>query len=58
MKRALVLYWSNTGSTEKVASAIKEGLEVARVKVSLKRTTEAGDIDYFDFDLVCVGAPY
>ncbi|HSQ53567.1 MAG TPA: flavodoxin domain-containing protein [Acidobacteriota bacterium] len=53
-----MLYWSNTGNTEKVASAIKEGLEVARVKVSLKRTTEAGDIDYFDFDLVCVGAPY
>ena len=57
MKHALVLYWSNTGNTEKVAIAIKEGLEAAGVKVSLKRTTEADDIDYFDYDLVCVGAP-
>ena len=57
MKRALVLYWSNTGNTEKVAYAIKEGLEAAGVNVSLKRTTEADDIDYFDYDLVCVGAP-
>ena len=57
MKRALVLYWSNTGNTEKVASAIKEGLEDAGVNVSLKRTTEADNIDYFDYDLVCVGAP-
>ena len=57
MKSAIVLYWSNTGNTEKVASAIKEGLEDAGVNVSLKRTTEADDVDYFDYDLVCVGAP-
>ena len=57
MKRALVLYWSNTGNTKKVASAIKEGLEAAGVNVSLKRTTEADDVDYFDYGLVCVGAP-
>jgi hypothetical protein len=57
MKRALVLYWSNTGNTEKVAFAIKDGLEAADVNVSLKKTTEADDVDYFDYDLVCVGAP-
>ena len=57
MKRALVLYWSNTGNTEKVAFAIKAGLEAAGVKVSLKRTTEADYIDYLDYDLVCVGSP-
>jgi flavodoxin len=57
MKRAVILYWSNTGNTEKVAFAIKEGLEAVGVNVSLMRTTEAEDIDYFDYDLVCVGAP-
>ncbi|MCW4034749.1 MAG: flavodoxin domain-containing protein [Candidatus Bathyarchaeota archaeon] len=57
MKRAVVLYWSNTGNTKKVADAIKEGLESAGLAVSLKKTTEAYDIDYFDYDLVCVGAP-
>lgn len=57
MKHAVVLYWSNTGNTEKVAHAIKDGLEDAGVNVSLMRTTEAEGIDYFDYDLVCVGAP-
>ena len=57
MKRAVILYWSSTGNTEKVAFAIKEGLEAAGVNVSLMKTTEAMDIDYFDYDLVCVGSP-
>jgi flavodoxin len=57
MKTALMIYWSKTGNTEKVAYAIKEGLEETGVQVTMKRTEEAEDIDYFDFDLVCVGAP-
>jgi len=57
VKRAVILYWSSTGNTEKVAFAIKEGLEAAGVNVSLMKTTEAMDIDYFDYDLVCVGSP-
>ena len=57
MKHAAIIYWSNTGNTEKVAHAIKDGLEAAGVNVSLMRTTEADNIDYFDYDLVCVGAP-
>ena len=40
MKRAVILYWSSTGNTEKVAFAIKEGLETAGVNVSLMKTTE------------------
>jgi flavorubredoxin len=57
LKRAAILYWSSTGNTEKVAFAIKDGLEAAGVNVSLMKTTEAHDIDYFDYDLVCVGCP-
>jgi hypothetical protein len=57
MKRAVILYWSNTGNTEKVAFAIKEGLEAAGVDVSVMKTTEAEGIDYFDYDLVCIGSP-
>ena len=57
MKRAVILYWSSTGNTEKVAFAIKDGLEAAGVNVSLMKTTEAKDIDYFDYDLVCAGCP-
>jgi hypothetical protein len=57
MKQALIVYWSSTGNTEKVAFAIKKGLEDAEINVSLMKTTEAENIDYFDYDLVCVGAP-
>jgi flavorubredoxin len=57
LKHAAILYWSNTGNTEKVAFAIKDGLEAAGVNVSILKTTEAEDIDYRDYDLVCVGSP-
>ena len=57
MKKAIILYWSNTGNTEKVALAIKKGLEAAGIEVSIAKITEANDIDYFDYELVCVGTP-
>jgi len=57
MKRAAIIYWSKTGNTEKVAFAIRDGLEGAGVRVSLKKAEEAEDIDFFDYDLVCVGFP-
>ena len=57
MTRALILYWSSTGNTKKVAFAIKEGFEAAGATVSILKTTEAEDVDYFDYDLVCVGCP-
>ncbi len=55
--RSAILYWSRTGNTEKVALAIKEGLEAAGVDVVFTRTEEADDIDFFRYDLVCVGFP-
>ena len=40
-----------------MAIAIKEGLEKGGLKVELKKPQEAGDADFFSFDLVCVGSP-
>jgi flavodoxin len=57
LKKALIIYWSKTGNTEKVANAIKQGLETAEVQVTLRKQEEAEDVDYFDYDLVCVGSP-
>jgi flavorubredoxin len=57
MKRAAVIYWSRTGNTKKVAFAIKEGLENAGLTVTVVRPEEAEDIDFYDYDLVCVGSP-
>ncbi|MCW4009912.1 MAG: flavodoxin domain-containing protein [Candidatus Bathyarchaeota archaeon] len=56
-KTALILYSSNTGNTEKVAQAIRSGLEDAGVQVTFKKPEAAADVDYFNFDLVCVGSP-
>ena len=57
MKTALVLYWSHTGNTEKVAVAIRTGLEAAGLTVDCRRVHDAGGLDLFDYDLVCLGFP-
>ena len=57
MERALIIYWSKTGNTRKVAFAIKEGLEKAGVEVSIMRSDEAEGVDFYDYDLVCIGSP-
>ena len=55
--KAVIIYWSKTGNTEKIASALKEGLETKGAEVLLKRTEEVEDIDFYDYDLVCIGFP-
>jgi len=55
--KAAIIYWSKTGNTEKVALAVKEGLEAGRADVVLKRAEEAGDVDFYGYDLLCVGFP-
>ena len=57
MKKALIVYWSKTGNTKKVAIAIRQGLEEAGLQVAMKEQHEAEDVDFFEYDLVCVGAP-
>lgn len=56
-KTTLLVYYSKTGNTEKVALAIKEGLEAAGFNVVKKRIEEAEDLDFLEYDLVCVGTP-
>jgi flavodoxin len=57
LKSALMVYFSSTGNTDKVAMAIKEGLEEGGLQVDLKKPLEAALVDFFDYDLVCVGSP-
>ena len=54
---AAIIYWSKGGNTEKVALAIKESLEANDVQVTYRRAEEAGDLDWFAYDLVCIGFP-
>ena len=55
--KALIVYWSKTGNTEKVAQSIMHGLEESKADVTLVTPEEAGGIDWFDYDLVCMGCP-
>jgi flavorubredoxin len=55
--KAAVLYWSAGGNTEKVALVIQDTLASAGVDTVVARTDDAGGLDWFDYDLVCVGAP-
>lgn len=57
MKKAAIIYWTKSGNTEKVAAAIKEGLENAGLDVTYLRVEEAKGLDYFDYDLICIGFP-
>jgi flavodoxin len=52
MKKALIVYYSQTGNTEKVAQAIRLGLKEAGVEVDVKKPQEASSVDYFSFVLV------
>lgn len=57
MKSALLVYFSSTGNTKKVALAIKEGLETQGMKVDLRKPKEASEADFYSYDLVCIGSP-
>ena len=49
--KAAIIYWSKTGNTEKVASAIKEALEESGVRFLMKRTEEARDLPGYSYYL-------
>ena len=55
--KTLVLYWSSTGNTEKVARAIERGAKKAGVTVDIVNVTEATCLDLYDYDLVFMGTP-
>jgi flavodoxin len=55
--KALVIYWSATGNTEKVATAIQKALAREGITTVMKKVAEAAPEKLFDYDLVCLGAP-
>jgi flavodoxin len=57
LKKAVITYHSSTGNTAKVASAIQLGLEEGGLLVELKKPQEAAKLDFYNYDLVCVGSP-
>ena len=57
LKKALIIYWSATGNTEKVAFALRDGLDEGGLDVTTLKIRGSEELDYFDYDLVCLGFP-
>jgi len=55
--KALIVYYSMTGNTEKVARAIEQGARKAGIEPTVKRVSEALNEELFDYDLLCLGTP-
>lgn len=54
---ALIIYFSATGNTEKVANAIWETLKEEKVKVNLLKVQDAAEEELYDYNLVFLGTP-
>jgi len=55
--KALIIYYSVTGNTEKGALAIERGVRKGGLEPVIKRVTEAYQEELFDYDLICFGTP-
>ena len=55
--KALILYWSATGNTKKVADTIAQTLKQQGVSVNMVNVEEASGLDLYGHDLVFIGAP-
>ena len=53
----LIMYWSATGNTEKVASAIQETLIRKGLKPVIKKVQGAAEEELYNYDLVFLGTP-
>ena len=57
MKKAMVVYWSHSDNTEKIALSIDKGLRMGNMTTTLVKVQGALDLDFFDYDLVRFGFP-
>ena len=57
MAKALVVYDSKTGNTEKMAKAIAEGMKEAALDVEVKRVDDASPEDLVGADIIVLGSP-
>jgi len=55
--KTLVVYWTATKNTEKVAMAIKQALNDAGIEPVVRKVAEASGEDFYRYDLVFLGTP-
>jgi len=57
MAKALVIYYSQTGNTQKMAEIITSSIKANGVDCDLKRVEEIGSKDLLDYDAILIGSP-
>ena len=57
MSKILIIYYSETGNTKKVATAIESGIRKQGLKTIVLSVKKAINENYYDYDLVCFGSP-
>ena len=55
--KALIVYYSATGNTKKVADAIHDGLTDEKVESTLCKVQDASGEELYDYDLIFLGSP-
>lgn len=55
--RSLIVYFSATGNTKKVADAIRDALEEVEVPVTFLEVKEAAQEELYNYNLVFLGSP-
>ena len=55
--KSITLYWSKNGNTERVAQTIHDTLVEAGIDDALERMTKDLVVEYYDYNLVFLGAP-
>jgi flavodoxin len=55
--KTLILYWTATKNTEKVADTIKQRLEQEKITPDVVKITAEEIIDFYSYDLVFLGTP-
>ena len=57
MPRVLIIYYSLTGNTEKMAKIVAKGVEKENVEVEVKRVEEVKVDELKDADGIIIGSP-
>ncbi len=57
MSKVLVVYWSGTGNTERMAELVSGGAVSSGAEVTLKRVSEASVGEIVKYDVVAFGSP-
>lgn len=57
MLKAIVIFYSRTGNTKKMAESVAKGLEASGIEVTLKDVKEATAKELLAFDIIVMGSP-